>query len=180
MQIWLGKSAGRCYRQPIVCNITRNESAHMAYTLGEAAKVTGMSKAALSRAIKRGTISAEKQPNGSFKIEPSELHREYPVAAEQQDNAPPDATKLHTQNIELRAKLEAAAQRLIDKDGVIDDLRRRLDTEGEERRRLTAILTDQRAKAPDVMITPPPETTAPAAVEPPPTPQRKGWRRLFG
>ena len=36
--------------------------------------------------------------------------------------------------------------RLADKDAVIDDLRRRLDAEAEERRRLTAILADQRAK----------------------------------
>ena len=35
--------------------------------------------------------------------------------------------------------------RLLDKDAVIDDLRRRLDAEAEERRRLTAILADQRA-----------------------------------
>ena len=50
----------------------------------------------------------------------------------------------------IRAKLEAAAERIADKDGVIDDLRQRLDTEGEERRKvqaqLTALLTDQRPK----------------------------------
>jgi hypothetical protein len=45
---------------------------------------------------------------------------------------------------ELQAKLEAATQRLRDKDDVIDDLRRRLDAEAEERRKLTALLTDQR------------------------------------
>jgi len=46
---------------------------------------------------------------------------------------------------EIRAKLEAASARIADKDAVIDDLRRRLDAEAEERRRLTALLTDNRA-----------------------------------
>jgi hypothetical protein len=46
---------------------------------------------------------------------------------------------------ELQARLEAAERRIADKDDVIADLRRRLDAEGEERRRLTALLTDQRA-----------------------------------
>ena len=35
--------------------------------------------------------------------------------------------------------------RLADKDAVIDDLRRRLDAESEERRRLTMVLADMRA-----------------------------------
>jgi hypothetical protein len=44
---------------------------------------------------------------------------------------------------ELRARLEAAETRIADKDAVIADLRRRLDAEAEERRKLTAMLTDQ-------------------------------------
>ena len=40
--------------------------------------------------------------------------------------------------------------RLADKDAVIDDLRRRLDAEAEERRRLTAVLADLRAAPPAV------------------------------
>jgi hypothetical protein len=138
----------------------------MSYTLGDAARATGMSKAALSRAIKRGSISAEKQLDGSFKIDPAELHRVYPAVTEQLARTTADATELQAQNIELRAKLEAATQRLHDKDGVIDDLRRRLDTEGEERRKLTAILTDQRAKAPDVIAMP---SASPPHVSPAPT-----------
>ena len=65
--------------------------------------------------------------------------------------------------IELRARLEAAEARIADKDAVIDDLRRRLDAEAEERRRLTAILTDQRAAVPDSVLRPSP-----------------WWRRRFG
>src|SRR3546814_2819833 len=49
----------------------------MAYTLGEAAKTTGISKASISRAINSGRISAIKKDDGSFSIEPVELHRVY-------------------------------------------------------------------------------------------------------
>ena len=50
----------------------------MVYTLGEAAKATGKSKATISKAIKNGRISAHKDETGTFCIDPSELHRVYP------------------------------------------------------------------------------------------------------
>ncbi len=52
----------------------------MSYTLGEAAIACGKSKSTLSKAIKNGKISAKKNENGAFEIEPSELHRLYPPA----------------------------------------------------------------------------------------------------
>lgn len=51
------------------------------YTLGQAAKATGLSKSWLSKAISSGKISAQKQENGSFQIDPSELHRVFPPMA---------------------------------------------------------------------------------------------------
>ena len=117
----------------------------MAYTLGEAAKATGKSKAAISRAIKNHTLSADKQADGSYRIDPSELHRIYPPVSGDQLTQPLTIGAETTGEIrELQAKLEAATQRLRDKDDVIDDLRRRLDAEADERRKLTTILTDQR------------------------------------
>src|SRR4051812_12334525 len=123
----------------------------MSYTLGEAAKATGKRKAALSRAIKVNRISATKSGDGSFQIYPARVHRVYsPVQVEQTTQQLPVNTDATAEIRELRAKLEAAAERIADKDGVIDDLRQRLDTEGEERRKvqaqLTALLTDQRPK----------------------------------
>ena len=50
----------------------------MAYTLGQAAKATGLSKPTLSEAIKRGRISANKDDFGRYQIDPAELHRVYP------------------------------------------------------------------------------------------------------
>jgi hypothetical protein len=120
----------------------------LTYTLGEAARATGKSKAAISRAIKNHVLSAEKQADGSYRIEPSELHRIYPpLGADQVTNQLITDAETTGDIRELQAKLEAATQRLRDKDDVIDDLRRRLDAEAEERRKLTALLTDQRAVA---------------------------------
>jgi excisionase family DNA binding protein len=117
----------------------------MVYTLGEAAKATGKSKPTIQRAIKSGTISAIKKDDGSYSIEPSELHRVFPPLPHasndsgtmKQSETQPETGMLQRENELLRERLE-------DKDHTIADLRRRLDAETEERRKLTAILTDQR------------------------------------
>jgi hypothetical protein len=44
-------------------------------TLGQFAKAAGVSKSYTSKLIKNGTISAQKQPNGQYHIDPSELDR---------------------------------------------------------------------------------------------------------
>jgi hypothetical protein len=158
----------------------------MSYTLGEAAKATGMSKAAISRAIKLGAISAEKQENGSYKIDPAELHRVYPPVTTEQANQPSmqaiNTTELNALNRELQARLESVLQRLSDKDEVITDLREDRDRWRTQAEKL--LLTDQRAKAsPDVIVTPPPTSnvipTSPAA---PPVPAKEqGWfRKMMG
>jgi len=51
----------------------------MRYTLGQASKATGKTKSTIQRAIVKGRISAIKNDNGSYCIDPSELHRVYPV-----------------------------------------------------------------------------------------------------
>jgi hypothetical protein len=138
----------------------------MAYTVGQAAKATGRSKPTISRAIKTGAISATKNDDGSYTIDPAELHRVFPsISLSSNDN--PEILRSETPALQatLQREIELLRERLADKDAVIDDLRRRLDTEGEERRRLTAILTDQRAPAgvSEAVLTPPPPTTAPKA-----------------
>ena len=52
----------------------------MSYTLGDAAKAAGKSKTTLHRAIKSGKISANKAEDGSYSIDPAELHRVFPPA----------------------------------------------------------------------------------------------------
>ena len=57
----------------------------MQHTLGTASKATGKSRSTILRAIKDGKISANKDHNGNYAIDPSELHRVFsPVVAEQQ------------------------------------------------------------------------------------------------
>ena len=117
----------------------------MVYTLGEAAKATGKSKATISKAIKSGRISAKKDETGTFHIDPSELHRVYPptVSIEQQEtpvNTPVKAD-IDVTIRELQARLEAARERLSDKETVIADLREDRDR---WRQQATALLTDQR------------------------------------
>ncbi|HAP40627.1 MAG TPA: recombinase [Nitrospira sp.] len=115
------------------------------YTLGEAAKATGKSKATISKAIKNGRISARKDETGTFHIDPSELHRVYPPTAisehkETLENTPEKADFDGTIR-ELQARLEAAHERLSDKETVIADLKEDRDR---WRQQATALLADQR------------------------------------
>ena len=119
----------------------------MAYTLGEAAKVTGKSKATISKAIKSGRISAEKGETGAFSIDPSELHRVYPLTVEGKQEETPSAPRLNSKDDgiikELQARLEATKERLTDKETVISDLREDRDR---WRQQATALLEDKRPK----------------------------------
>ena len=117
----------------------------MVYTLGEAAKATSKSKATISKAIKSGRISARKDETGTFQIDPSELHRVYPptVSSEQNEtpNTPPVNADIDATIRELQARLEAAYERLSDKETVISDLREDRD---KWRQQATALLADHR------------------------------------
>lgn len=117
----------------------------MSYTLGEAAKATGKSKATISKAIKSGRISAVKDEFGTFHIDPAEVHRVYAPTVSQKQNETPLRSVLNTENDghirELKMRLEAAHDRLTDKEAVIADLREDRD---KWRQQATALLTDQR------------------------------------
>jgi excisionase family DNA binding protein len=52
------------------------------YTLGQAARATGVSKTTISKAIARGKISVFEKSKEGFKIEQSELHRVFPLVTE--------------------------------------------------------------------------------------------------
>lgn len=118
------------------------------YTLGAAAKATGKSKATISKALKSGRISGYKGDDGVFHIDPSELHRVYPPISLDEHEETPDSepesisTKMLVRELEMR--LEAAQQRLTDKDGVIDDLREDRDR---WRQQATSLLEDKRHKS---------------------------------
>ena len=152
------------------------------FTLGEAAKQAGVSKPTLSKAIKTGRLSAERQPDGSYRIQPAELFRVYPPETHGNGLARSEFDERETGNDNrlvgdevagLRERLalltverEREREQLTDQ---IEDLRRRLDaeaearrTEGEERRKLTALLTDQSRKpAAEPATTPQPQKSEP-------------------
>lgn len=120
----------------------------MVYTLGEAAKATGKSKATISKAIKSGRISAKKGDTGAFAIDPSELHRVYPLTVEGEQKETPHKQQENTKDDglirELQARLEATQERLTDKESVIADLREDRD---KWRQQATALLEDKRPKS---------------------------------
>jgi hypothetical protein len=131
----------------------------MRHTLGTAQKATGVSKSTLSRAIKSGRISATKNDDGSYEIDPAELHRVYPPVQERNPSDNPfeeqDATpKTHDETVGLRRELELLREerdrertQLMDQ---IEDFRQRLDQSNQAFKdkdtQLTALLTDQREK----------------------------------
>jgi len=142
---------GLANRQSRVTGVKPNlkRFAPMTYSLGQAAKATGKSKMTIQRAIQKNVISATRNANGSYTIDPSELHRVFdPIPVLKLPEPPPDPALLKQEIEFLREKLAERDKQDADKNAVIDDLRRRLDQEGEERRKtlaqLTALLTDQR------------------------------------
>lgn len=93
----------------------------MPYTVAEAAEAIGKSKAAVFRAIRKGTLSATRdESSGMFLIDPAELHRAFP-------NGPtvsPDTSRDTAIGTPRVADLEG---RLADAHETIRDLRARLD-----------------------------------------------------
>lgn len=118
----------------------------MRYTLGTAAKATGKAKSTILRAVKSGAISASRSHDGSYEIEPSELHRVFPPNSAQQDQSN-DTQPIEEHHATLRFRLEILeAERLREREqmqATIDDLRGRLDRSEE---RTTAFLSGPRSK----------------------------------
>lgn len=123
----------------------------MTYTVGTAAKATGKSKPTITRAIQSGKISAERRDDGSYSIDAAELHRVFPpLPSASNDTAPMTRAETPIETGGLQVEVKMLRELLDAKDDTISDLRRRLDAEAEERRRLTLLLTDQRPPAGDL------------------------------
>ena len=141
----------------------------MSYTLGEAAKATGKSKATISKAIKNGKITAAKGENGAFQIDPSELFRVYPPKQSGDQELTPETPTANTGNsaeiMILQVKLEAAEKEIQDKADQISKAEAREEDWRRQATNLTALLADQREKVAD-----------PTTEEP----KRGFWSRLMG
>jgi hypothetical protein len=112
------------------------------FTLGQAAKQSGVSKTAISRAIKSGRLSATRSETGDYQIDPAELFRVYPASVNrdtqtERDATPQDATLLRAELAILNEERERERKQMQE---TIEDLRRRLDAESEERRQLLRLL----------------------------------------
>ena len=122
----------------------------MSYTLGEAAKAVGKSKTTLHRAIKSGKISASKADDGSYVIEPSELHRLYPSVTSGTPDAPrqrnveeQQSNDLATLRIQLEMQEKERERERTLLQETIADLREDRD---KWRQQATALLEDHRPK----------------------------------
>lgn len=149
------------------------------FTLNQAAKACHKSKSAILEAIRKGRLSASRDDKNQWQIDPAELFRVYPAktdteppyrVAEHHTEPQPTTPQNHPTTaamLDKIATLEAERDREREQlQATIDDLRRRLDQETEERRKLTMLLSHQ----------PEPESKSTQG-----QPQESQlWRRLFG
>ena len=91
----------------------------MKLTLSEVARQAGMSKSTLSRLVKKGRITAEKQENGEFRIDPSELDR---LAELRSSVRSVQRVKTGTDAV-LQREIDLLHEMLLDKERTIQDLR---------------------------------------------------------
>lgn len=112
-------------------------------SMTKGAELAGVSKGTVSKALKSGRLSyAEKTDNG-YLIETSELFRVFPPkqpgTVETIRSQPLTGNReTPVETVGLHREIELLREQLRDRDGVVDDLRRRLDQSDEERREAQA------------------------------------------
>jgi hypothetical protein len=123
----------------------------MGISAKEAAQLVGMSKAGILKSIKSGKVSAQKDLNGEWRIEPVELFRVYtPVSTNGHTpvaTSPQPSIQVSTDG--LQREVDLLREMIQRQDEVISNLWDRLEAEIEERRKLTLLLTDTGNKAVD-------------------------------
>lgn len=145
----------------------------MKYTAGQAAKAAGVATSTITRALKSGKISGEKQEGGGWLIDPAELHRKFdPVAVKESRNsatlghATPD---FDSRNSGLERLVESLQEQIADlradKEAREADLKQERDQWREEAQAMRRLL---------------PAPAANAAPEGQGKPSRGFWSRLIG
>lgn len=110
-------------------------------SLSQAAKLTGKSKSTVNRAIKTGKLSATRQEDGSYSIDPAELARTFdvePLTGTKRSDTEPDGARLIERILALEAMLSRERE-------ISADLKEDRDR---WRQQATALLTDQRPTTP--------------------------------
>lgn len=151
----------------------------MSFSISRAAKEAGLSKSTISRAVKSGRISAQKQDDGSFLIDPAELFRVYPrTVAQPPSDAPHDALRNRDEkpvattsnDLEIvKVKLEMTEAMLAREQETVADLRKRLDVATDRVLSLTKVAQPHDDAENDAMRN-----------SPQPAPRRGLWARLRG
>lgn len=108
----------------------------MQYTAGQAAEATGKNIATITRAIKSGKISAQKDASGAWRIDVSELHRAFPLSVQDlrkpqmqndarplQEQSKSQMAVLEKELAVLRERVTAQSELLEERIGQIVDLR---------------------------------------------------------
>jgi len=110
----------------------------MPYSLQQAATATGLNKSTILRAIKAGKISAVRDEQGQWQVEPAELHRVYPVAdaAERTGAMPRDATGDAAVLAMAHQRAALAEERLAELKTLLADMQRDRDAWRDQAQRL--------------------------------------------
>lgn len=100
----------------------------MKLSASQAAKATGKSIPTITRAIRKGRISAERtEDGGGFLIDPAELFRVFPAATDERGDKPNElgveTPEKAIRYAKLEVELEALKERFRDMEGQRDDLR---------------------------------------------------------
>lgn len=117
-------------------------------SLRQAAQQAGVSKSTISRAIQKGRLSADREPDGGYAIDPSELHRVYGDRPAQQtgngatgQDAPVTATD---ETPALRAEIDGLKAQLALMRDQLDDVKTQRDEWAGQAKQATRLLADQR------------------------------------
>jgi excisionase family DNA binding protein len=140
----------------------RHTMAPFGLTLGQAAKETGLGKSTILRAVKSGRLSATRNDDGSWHIDPSELFRVYaptqrgtpdtpgtPAAAQDAPPSTPESARpahpLH--DPETLARLVALEAEVRGLRELLTEVRQSRDTEREQHRMFMAALPKPEASS---------------------------------
>jgi excisionase family DNA binding protein len=138
-------------------------------SLREAAEQAGVSKSTVFRAITSGRMSAPRDDDGNFKIDPAELFRVYPpksetkseqrVAAERSgDGSAGQDASAHASDRETLVRLATAEAQIAGLKDMVEELKRTRDKWEAQAERLTLAL----AKPEPVIVAPAPASEKPA------------------
>jgi hypothetical protein len=111
----------------------------------EAAEQVGLTKQAIIKAIRKGSISAEKDVSGEWRIDPAELFRVYQASVKVNDNQQPS---LAVVDHGLQREVAFRDEKIVLLESQLADIREDRDRWRAQAEQATRLLTDQRPNRP--------------------------------